>query len=362
MRKLYKRVLVFLCIIGILPAYNVRPQNPSPPPAKEPAQSKPADSKTAAGRAQHLNAEIQQIVRQISAERIKSDISKLVGFYTRQTLSDTESPTRGIGAARNWIKSEFDRYSKDSGGRLQVELDEYTQPPGPRSPNPVKVVNVVATLPGTQGESKDRMYVVSGHYDSRVTNVMDATSFAPGADDDASGTAAVMEMARVMSKHKFDATIVFMTVAGEEQGLYGSTHWAETAKEKHLDIEGMINNDIIGSSHAEDGHIDGTHVRLFAEGVPPVAEMPPDLRTRVRTGGENDSLACELGRKIKETADQYVPSMHVTMIYRRDRFLRGGDHSPFLDRGYAAVRMCEPNEIYRHQHQDVRKENGVQYG
>jgi len=243
-----------------------------------------------------------------------------------------------------------------------VALDDFIQPPGRRNPKPVQVVNVVATLPGSQAESRDRIYVVSGHYDSRVSNVMDVTAFAPGADDDASGTAAVMEMARVMSKQQFNATLVFMAVAGEEQGLLGSTHWAQMAKDKHLDIRGMITNDIIGSSRAADGHVDNRHVRLFAEGIPPAAQLSDELRALIRTGGENDTPTRELARKIKEVAEEYVPGMEVTIIYRLDRFLRGGDHSPFVDRGYPAVRMTEPNETYSHQHQDVRQVDGVQYG
>ena len=306
--------------------------------------------------------EIATMLRQISAARIELNIRKLVSFQTRMTLSETESDTVGIGAARRWIKSEFDRYSRESGGRLRVAFDEFTQPAGQRNPNPVQVVNVVGTLPGEQPESRGRMYVVSGHYDSRNSGALDAKGAAPGADDDASGTAAVMEMARVMSKYKFDATLVFLAVAGEEQGLYGSTHWAKMAREKNLDIEGMITNDIIGASRAEDGHIDNRHVRVFAEGIPPVAQMPEELRTLARTGGDNDTPSIELARKIKEAAAEYVPGMQVTVIYRRDRYLRGGDHSPFLDAGYAAVRMTEPNEIFQHQHQDVRKEGGVQYG
>src|SRR5262249_54327749 len=223
-----------------------------------------------AGRARStLSPQIRRIVKQISASNIRSDIEKLVGFHTRHTLSETESETVGIGAARRWIKSEFDRYSRESGGRLKVEFDEYTQQPRPpRVPNAVKVVNVVATLAGEQAESRDRIYVVSGHYDSRASEPLDAKSPAPGADDDASGTAAVMEMARVMSRYKFDATVVFLAVAGEEQALLGSTHWAESAKQKKLNISGMITNDIIGSSHSENGHVDRTHVRVFAEGMP----------------------------------------------------------------------------------------------
>ncbi|HET9529698.1 MAG TPA: M28 family peptidase, partial [Blastocatellia bacterium] len=309
-----------------------------------------------------VNPQIQRIVREVSASNIEAIIKKLAGFHTRHTLSETESDTVGIGAARRWMKAELERYSRESGGRLVVEFDEFTQKPGGRFAKEVQIVNVVATLPGRQPESKDRIYVVSGHYDSRASNVMDATSAAPGANDDASGTAAVMEMARVCSKYDFDATLVFMAVAAEEQGLNGSTHWAEMAKQKNLNVAGMITNDIIGSSRAEDGRVDNTHVRLFAEGVPPVRELSDEMRTLLRTGGENDVPARQLARYIKEMGEKYVPGMNVTVIYRRDRYLRGGDHSPFLDRGYPAVRMTEPNEDFRHQHQNVRVENGVQYG
>jgi hypothetical protein len=309
-----------------------------------------------------VNPQIQRIAREVSASNIEALIKKLVSFHTRHTMSETESDTVGIGAARRWIKAEFERYSRDSGGRLKVEFDEFTQQPGGRIPKEVQIVNVVATLPGTQPESKDRIYLVSGHYDSRASNVMDATSAAPGANDDASGTAAVMEMARVISKFEFDATLVFMAVAAEEQGLNGSTHWAEMAKQKGLNVAGMITNDIIGSSRAEDGRVDDKHVRLFAEGIPPAREMSDVTRALLRTGGENDVPARQLARYIKEIGEKYVTGMNVTIIYRRDRYLRGGDHSPFLDRGYPAVRMTEPNEDFRHQHQDIRKENGVQYG
>ncbi|HEY3661987.1 MAG TPA: M28 family metallopeptidase [Chthoniobacterales bacterium] len=308
------------------------------------------------------NPQISEMVKEISAKNIETDIRNLVGFGTRHTLSDTKSETRGIGAARRWIQSEFERYSKDSGGRLQVTMDEFTQPPDERNPDLVQVVNVVATLPGEQPEARDRIYVVSGHYDSRVSDVMNADADAPGADDDASGVAAVLEMARVMSQKKWDATIVFMAVAGEEQGLFGSTHWARMAKEKKWNIAGMITNDIIGSSHAEGGSFASTRVRLFAEGIPPLREMSDDILRRIKTGGENDSPARELARFIKTIGERYVHGMTVDIVYRKDRYLRGGDHSPFLEAGYPAVRMTEPNEDYRHQHQDVRKENGVQFG
>jgi hypothetical protein len=308
------------------------------------------------------NAQIVEVATHISPKQIETNIRKLVGFGTRHTLSATTSETRGIGAARRWLQEEFERYADQSGGRLQVSLDQFTQPPGERNPQPVQVVNVVATLPGEQPESRDRIYVVTGHYDSRVTDVMNSTADAPGADDDASGVAAVLEMARVMSKYKWDATLVFMAVAGEEQGLFGSTHWAKMAKQKNWNVAGMITNDMIGNSHAEDGRVDNNHVRLFAEGVPPLKEMPEEWLKQIKTGGENDSSPRELARFIKTTAERYVDGMTVNMIYRKDRYLRGGDHVPFLVEGYPAVRLTEPNEDFRHQHQDLRKVNGVQYG
>ena len=305
-------------------------------------------------------AEIDAIVKEISPQRIEAYVNKLVSFGTRHTMSDTTSDTRGIGAARRWIKSEMERCGA---GRLEVRFDSHLHPVDNRISRPTEIVNVVATLPGTQAASKDRMYVVSGHYDSRVTDVMNYTDDAPGANDDASGTAAVIEMACVMARHKFDATLVFMTVAAEEQGLYGAGHFAREAKANKLNIAGMLNNDIIGSSHDEKGKQDNSRVRLFAEGVPPLKEAPsPELRTLLVTGGENDSITRQLARHVKDTGERYVPNFKVDIIYRRDRYLRGGDHSPFLDAGYAAVRFTEPNEDFRHQHQDLRSENGVKIG
>jgi hypothetical protein len=301
--------------------------------------------------------QITQLVNAISAARIDATIRKLVSFHTRHTLSDATSDSTGIGAARRWIKAELERCGE---GRLDVQFDSYVQEAGARIDRPTEIVNVVATLKGTQ--SPERIYVVSGHYDSRVSDVMDATSAAPGANDDASGTAAVMEMACVMAQHRFDATLVFMAVAAEEQGLFGATHYAQQAREKNLDIAGMFTNDIIGSSRAEDGRIDNTHVRLFAEGIPAVKEMTDPLRTLIATGGESDSISRQLARHVKEMGERYVPGFTVDIIQRRDRYLRGGDHIPFLERGYAALRFTEPNEDFRHQHQDLRSENGVQMG
>lgn len=308
------------------------------------------------------NQQIEKIVAEISPQRIERYVHKLVGFHTRHTMSETLSDTRGIGAARRWIKGELEHCGAQAGGRLQVAFDSYVEPVGPRLPRATEIVNVVATLAGTQAEAKDRLYVVSGHYDSRASGALDSEAFAPGGDDDASGTAAVMELACVMARYRFDATLVFMAVAGEEQGLYGSTHWAEQAKQKHLNIAGMFTNDIIGSSRADDGRIDTGQVRLFAEGIPALKEMPDQVRTLIATGGENDSPSRQLGRHVKEIGERYVSNFKVNIVQRRDRYLRGGDHIPFLERGYPALRFTEPNEDFRHQHQDVRSENGVQFG
>ncbi len=304
-------------------------------------------------------AQIDAIVRDISPQRIQGYIDKLVSFGTRHTMSDTVSETHGIGAARRWIKSEFERCGA---GKLEVAFDSHLHPVDRRLSRPTEIVNVVATLPGTQAESRERMYVVSGHYDSRNTDENDAVNPAPGANDDASGTAAVIEMACVMARHKFDATLVFMTVAAEEQGLYGSGHFAEQAKQKKLNIAGMFTNDIIGSSYNEDGKRDNAQVRLFAEGIPATKDMPDYLLTLIRTGGENDSLPRQLARHVKEVGERYVDGFKVTVVNRRDRYLRGGDHAPFLDRGFAALRFTEPAENFNHQHQNVRKEGALQIG
>ena len=309
-----------------------------------------------------VNADIEKIVKEISAKRIEATIRKLVSFETRNSLSDTTSDVRGIGAARRWIKSEMERCNAESGGRMKIEFDEHLAPVSARVAQPTPIVNIVATLPGEQTESRERIYLVSGHYDSMRSTPILPDGLAPGANDDASGTAAVIEMACVMSKYKFNATLIFMTVAGEEQGLLGSTFFAKAAKVKGLDIAGMITNDIIGNTRGSDGKVVRDHVRLFAEGIPPLKEMPEEWLTLIRTGGENDSPARQLARFIKTAGERYVPRMKVDLIYRRDRYLRGGDHFPFLDAGFAAVRMTEPNEDFHHQHQDVRVENGVQFG
>lgn len=304
-------------------------------------------------------AQIDKIVAEISPKRIENYINKLVSFETRHTMSDTVSETRGIGAARRWIKSELERCGA---GKLQVAFDSHVAPVSARISRPTEIVNVVATLPGTQDASKERLYVVSGHYDSRNTDVMDAEGKAPGANDDASGTAAVMEMACVMAKYKFDATLVFMAVAAEEQGLLGAGHWARQARANNLNVAGMLNNDIIGSSRADDGRVDNKQVRLFAQSIPATKEMSEAVRQLVATGGENDSITRQLARHVKEQGERYVKGFKVSVIQRHDRYLRGGDHMPFLEQGYAALRFTEPNEDFSHQHQNLRTEGGKVYG
>jgi hypothetical protein len=307
------------------------------------------------------NRAISNIVREIDARNIEATIRKLVSFGTRNTLSEQNDPKRGIGAARDWLYAEFLKAAEASNGRMTVEKQSFEQAKAARVPEPTILTNVVATLKGSQPEATDRIYVVSGHYDSMCNSPTDAKCDAPGANDDASGTAAVLEMARVMAKYEFDATIVFMVVPGEEQGLLGSTHFAEQAKQKNWNVDAMFTNDIVGNSLGGNGVRDRDHVRVFSEGVPS-NETPAEATTRRSVGGENDSSSRQLARFIKETGDAFVPQFKVMMIYRRDRYGRGGDHIPFLERGYPAVRFTEVNEEFRHQHQNVRVENGVQFG
>ncbi len=307
------------------------------------------------------NRTIANVVREIDARNIEAAVRKLVSFGTRNTLSEQNDLKRGIGAARDWLYAEFLKAAEASGGRMTVEKQSYEQAKAARVPQPTIITNVVATLRGTQPQSAARMYVVSGHYDSMCNSPVDAKCDAPGANDDASGTAAVLEMARVMAKYEFEATIVFMAVAGEEQSLLGSTHYAEQAKQKNWNIDAMLTNDIIGNTLGGNGIRDRGNVRVFSEGVPS-NETPAEATTRRSVGGENDSASRQLARFIKETGEAFVPQMKVMLVYRRDRYGRGGDHIPFLERGYPAVRFTEVNEEFRHQHQNVRVENGVQFG
>lgn len=303
--------------------------------------------------------EVSKMLQQVSAKNIEASIRKLVSFGTRNTLSEQDNPTGGIGAARDWIFNEFEKISAACGNCLTVEKQSFTQPKAARIPEPTVLTNVIATLKGTT--DPDRIYVVSGHYDSMCSSPIDSKCDAPGANDDASGTAAVIEMARVMSKNKYDATIIFMTVPGEEQGLLGARYFATQAVEKKMNIEAMFTNDIVGGVTTNKNSPDRQSVRVFSEGVQS-NENEAQARDRRSVGGENDSPSRQLARYIRETAEMYSPKFRVMMIYRRDRYGRGGDHIPFLENGFAAVRFTEPNEDYNHQHQNVRTENGQYYG
>jgi len=308
---------------------------------------------------QQPNSELTSILSQIDPARIEAIISKLVSFGTRHTLSNQTDPNRGIGAARDWIASELETYAAASGGRMKVTTQSYTQGIADRISFPVKISNVFATLKGSS--EPNRVYVVSGHYDSRISDVMNFMDDAPGADDDGSGVAVSMELARVMANHTPAATIIFATVAGEEQGLYGSEFMAETMKNASMDVQGMLDNDIVGSPVGDDGTTDPNMIRMFAAGIPST-ETFAQVTSRANIGGENDSPARELGRFVAEVAQNTITGMEVQTIYRPDRFLRGGDHLSFLKNGFPAVRFTEPRENFAHQHQDTRVENGVQFG
>ncbi|MEV8394246.1 MULTISPECIES: M20/M25/M40 family metallo-hydrolase [unclassified Streptomyces] len=309
--------------------------------------------------AQAPSRELRELLKEIDRDRIEATVRRLAAFGTRHTLSSQDDPERGIGAARDWIHAELKRYAEASGGRMTVELQSYMQEPASRIPVETRITNVLATLRGSV--DPDRVHVVSGHYDSRASDVMDAVSDAPGADDDASGVAVALELARVMAKRRPAATIVFAAVAGEEQGLYGATHLADWLKTAGTDVRAMFTNDIVGSSRADDGSRDPYTVRLFAEGVPS-SETPQEAATRRSVGGENDSGTRQLARFVRDVASNDATGMDVRVVYRRDRYLRGGDHIPFLERGYSAARFTEPAEDFAHQHQDVRVEDGTQYG
>ena len=315
-----------------------------------------------AQRTEVRDEKISSFLNEVSAANLEVLIKKLVSFQTRHTLSDTLSKTTGIGAARTWIKSEFEKYSAASGGRLQVSYDTFTQPAdGRRILSPIILKNVMAILPGSDPDDK-RMIMVSGHYDSRVTDVMNIKDFAPGANDDASGTAAVMEMCRVLSKQKFSATLIFVAMVGEEQGLYGATNLAKRAKEEGWNVHLLLNNDIVGNSYGMETDIkDNKSVRVFSEGVSPV-ETPAQAAARQSAGSDNDGKARQAARYIKEVAERYVDQLEVKLIYRRDRFLRGGDHTPFSQQGFAAVRITEMNEDFNRQHQDVKTVDGFKFG
>lgn len=317
-----------------------------------------AQSQTIINRSGNIN----EMVRSVNQDSLKSYITKMVAFGTRNTLSDIKSKTKGIGAARNWVVAKFNQFAKQSDGRLTAFLDTTTfLPDGKRVDKPTLLGNAVAILKGTDASDK-RVYVVSGHLDSRVTDVMNRTSDAPGANDDGSGVAGVIEAARIMSKYKFAATIIFVAVSGEEQSLLGSGFMAAKAKKEGWNIDAMLNNDMIGSNNSSETQIiDNTRLRVFSEGLPSY-ELDKNAKSIRQFGLENDGKSRQLARYVKEIGERYVDQLEVKLIYRNDRFLRGGDHTPFVENGFPAVRITEMNENFEHQHQDLRTENGVRYG
>lgn len=306
--------------------------------------------------------EIEQMVKEISSDSLKSYINKLVSFGTRSTLSSTTDKKRGVGASREWVVQRFNEFAKSSNGRMTAYVDTTTiAADGRRVDVATNLGNAMAILKGTD-PNDDRIYIISGHLDSRVTDVMNRTADAPGANDDGSGVAAVIECARIMSKRSFPATIIFVAVSGEEQSLLGSGYLANQAKTKNWNVDAMLNNDIMGSNNSNETNIiDNTRLRVFSEGLS-VLDTGRVLSTVRSLGLENDSKSRQLARYVKETGERYVDNLEVVMVYRSDRFLRGGDHSPFLQKGYAAVRLTEMNENYNHQHQDLKTDKGTVYG
>jgi hypothetical protein len=306
--------------------------------------------------------DIKKMVDEISKEKIEAHVRKLVSFQTRHDLSDQTSPDKGIGASWNWIKSEMEKSIPSSGGRLRVEFTEYTVGgQGQRITQETKLKNVVATLKGTD-PGDDRIIIISAHLDSRAALDNDNTSFAPGANDDGSGVAAILELIRIMSARNFSATIVFMAVSGEEHGLYGAKYMAAKAREEKWNIIAMLNNDMIGNSGSSETLLnDNMRVRVFSEGIP-AFETDQMAALRKYTSGENDSRSRQLARYIKETGERYVDQMNVTLVFRNDRFGRGGDHTPFCQEGFTAVRICEYNENYDRTHKVPAVVNGIQEG
>jgi Zn-dependent M28 family amino/carboxypeptidase len=312
---------------------------------------------------EYADPQIVAALKQVSADRIRQTVEKLVSFGNRSTISAQDDEAikagKGVGAARDWIKSEFERYSRDCGGCIEVKTDSFLEPAADRIPKPTQITNVYAVLRGTDPKQADRIVLVTGHYDSRNSDTFNTTDPAPGANDDASGTAVSLECARVLSQMKFPATIVFLTVAGEEQGLNGSKHFAEMAKKQGWKLEAVLNNDIVGGDRSPEQ--DATVVRVFSEGIPSAATDAEIRRIRA-LGGENDSPSRVLARYVMETGRTYASMVKPVMVYRLDRFLRGGDHSSFNQQGFAAIRFTEFREDYNHQHQNVRSENGIEYG
>ena len=310
------------------------------------------------GQAAEPAALFNEVSAAVSPSELQATITRLVAFGTRHTLSDAKSDTRGIGAARRWVQSRFGALSKECGGCLEVVTPSQTFT-GARVPQPTEVMDVVAIQRGST--DPNRVIVITGHLDSRVSDIMNSTSDAPGANDDASGVAALMEAARVLSKYRFRATLVYAALSGEEQGLYGGKVLADHARQQGWQVQADLNNDIIGNSHGEDGVHDNSTVRVFSEGTKAL-ETPAQANKRRYNGGELDSPSRNIARYVAALAERHLTNLKVQMVYRTDRYGRGGDQVAFLEAGYPAVRITEAHEDYTRQHQDLRTENGIHYG
>jgi hypothetical protein len=360
-----KLALNVLIALLMLPASQAVAQKPQQKAHSSAASA--ASKETSAQAKRERDPVIIQVIKDVSPQRVQQTDEKLVSFGTRATLSvnnpEAATSAQGIVAARNWIKSEFERISAECNGCLEVKTDTFVEQPKPRIPAATEIQNVYAVLKGTDPAQAKRIYLVTGHYDSRNSDPQNSTALAPGANDDGSGTTVSIECARVLSKHRFPATIIFLTVAGEEQGLNGSTHFAKMAKEQGWQLEGVLNNDIVGGNRTPgDTEQNSNWVRVFSEGIP-AAATEADLRRIRSVGGENDSASRLLARYIYSVSETYdFGQFSPKLIFRRDRYLRGGDHSAFNDSGFAAVRFTEYREDFNHQHQNVRTENGIEYG
>jgi hypothetical protein len=328
------------------------------------AQASPAFAAPAGlGSAQNtakFDPALRALIRQIDPNRIQATILRLTQFGTRHTASSQTDPVRGIGAATAWVTQQMQAIAATSNGNMTVQQQTFVQPVSSNIPVPTTITNVIATLQGTA--SPERFYVVTGHLDSRVTDVLNFTDDAPGADDDGSGVACVLELARLFATHQFPGTIVFATVDGEEEGLYGSTFMAQQMKAAGNDVQGMFSNDIIGTGDAHDGtKPDPFTLRMFLEGIPTnVTSSQISLMQAV--GGENDGLSRQLGRYVSSVAPKNLTGMNIRLIWRRDRYLRASDHVSFQGQGYAAARFTEPRENFDHEHQNTQVVNGVQLG
>lgn len=310
----------------------------------------------------HRDPEIEQMVSEVSRDSLRSYINQLVSFGTRHTLNALHRNDKGIDAARNWVLRKFNSFAAISHGRLSAIIDTTTIQADEKRVNKTVILgNVVATLKGAD-PNDSRIFLMTAHLDNRRSDVMDAIKEAPGANDDGSGVAAVLECARIMSSHNFPATIIFATVSGEEQGLLGSAYMSEKAVKENWDLSAVLNNDIMGSNTSSETHIvDNTKVRVFSEGLP-AFELDKNAGRIRALGLENDGASRQLARYMKEIGERYVDNLNVVLVYRNDRFLRGGDHTSFVRNGFAAVRITEMNENYEHQHQDVRTEDSIRYG